>query len=62
VIKSLLEYNDMKLLKIIKKGISSPIDSSGNLTYHDFENEEHKALYQLNAKDKHTILYALRED
>jgi len=52
----------MKLLKIIKKGISSPIDSSGNLTYHDFENEEHKALYQLNAKDKHTILYALRED
>jgi len=57
-----IQYNGMKLINIIKYGIPTLIDKSGEMFSFESMTEEEKYICQNNAKRRHLIMCALSEE
>jgi len=57
-----LKYMDEDMLFIIEEGLSSLLNSYGELPQKESWNEHQKNKYQLNAKVRHIFLWALFEN
>jgi len=57
-----IQYNSIELINIIKNGIPTLIDKSGELLPFESVTEEEKPICQNNAKARHLIMCTLSEE